>query len=262
MQIKKVIEYLEELSPTHYAESYDNVGLLVGDTNTELTGVLITHDTLPEVVDEAIKKGLNMIVSFHPIIFSGLKKITGKSYIEKTVIKAIKNDIAIYAIHTALDVSWQGVNDIVLKKLGAINKQILLPKEKTIKKLTTYVPLSDANTVRNALFNAGGGSIGNYSNCSFNINGNGTYEGNEDANPVIGKKGILHTEKETNINITYPAHLETKILGALFEVHPYEEVAFEVTTLDNSNQHIGLGMTGELEKAMSETDFLEFIKEK
>lgn len=262
MQIKKVIEYLEDLSPTHYAESYDNVGLLVGDANTELSGILITHDTLPEVVDEAIKKGLNMIVSFHPIIFSGLKKITGKSYIEKTVIKAIKNDIAIYAIHTALDVSWQGVNDIVLKKLGAINKQILLPKESTIKKLTTYVPSNNAESVRNALFNVGAGSIGNYNNCSFNVDGQGTYKGNEESNPVIGERGILHTEDETNINITFPSHLETKILSTLFEVHPYEEVAYEVTTLDNSNQHIGLGMTGELEKAMSETEFLEFLKDK
>jgi len=262
MQIKEVIEFLENLSPTYYAEDYDNVGLLVGDANKDLTGVLITHDTLPEVVDEAVEKGLNMIVSFHPIIFSGLKKITGKSYIEKTVIKAIKNDIAIYAIHTALDVSWQGVNDIVLNKLGAINKQILLPKENTIKKLTTYVPINDADLVREALFNAGAGSIGNYSNCSFNIKGDGTYKGNEDSNPVIGEKGIFHTEEESNINITFPAHLENNILSTLFKVHPYEEVAYEVTTLDNKNQHIGLGMTGELEKAMTETDFLNFLKEK
>jgi dinuclear metal center YbgI/SA1388 family protein len=263
MQIKNVIEYLEELSPTYYAESYDNVGLLVGDTNSDLTGVLITHDTLPEVVDEAVEKGLNLIVSFHPIIFSGLKKITGKSYIEKTIIKAIKNDVAIYAIHTALDVSWQGVNDIVLKKLGAVeNKQILLPKEKTIKKLTTYAPLKNAEAVRKALFDAGAGSIGNYSDCSFNVKGDGTYKGNEDSNPVIGEKGKLHTEEEINIGITFPSHLESKILSSLFEVHPYEEVAYEVTTLDNSNQHIGLGMTGELEKAMPEVEFLKYLKEK
>ena len=263
MQIKNVIEYLEELSPTYYAESYDNVGLLVGDANSDLTGVLITHDTLPEVVDEAVEKGLNLIVSFHPIIFSGLKKITGKSYIEKTIFKAIKNDIAIYAIHTALDVSWQGVNDIVLKKLGAVeNKQILLPKEKTIKKLTTYVPLKDADEVRKALFDTGAGSIGNYSNCSFNVKGSGTYKGNEDSNPVIGEKGVQHTEEEINIGITFPSHLESKILSTLFEVHPYEEVAYEITTLDNSNQHIGLGMTGELEKAMPEVEFLKYLKEK
>jgi len=260
MLIKKAIEYLEELAPTYYAESYDNVGLLVGDKNTKLSGILITHDTLPEVVDEAIEKGLNLIVSFHPIIFSGLKKITGHSYIEKTVIKAIKNDIAIFAIHTALDMSWQGVNDIILKKLGAINKQILLPKEKTIKKLTTYVPINSADKVRDALFKIGAGSIGNYSDCSFNINGNGTFKGNEKSNPVIGKKGIAQIEEETSINITFSAHLETKIINTLNKVHPYEEVAFEITTLDNSNQHIGLGMTGELEKAMSEIEFLEMLK--
>jgi dinuclear metal center YbgI/SA1388 family protein len=262
MKIKKVIEYLEELSPSYYAESYDNIGLLIGDSNADLKGVLITHDTLPEIVDEAVAKGYNLIVSFHPIIFSGLKKITGKNYVEKTVIKAIKNDIAIYAIHTALDVSWQGVNDVILNKLGAVNKQILLPKDKTIKKLTTYVPISDAETVRKALFNIGAGSIGNYNDCSFNIDGNGTYRGNEDSNPVIGEKGIFHIEKETNINITFPAHLESKIIKTLFDVHPYEEVAYEVITLDNFNQHIGLGMTGELQKPMSEIEFLKFLKEK
>lgn len=262
MQIKEIINLLEELSPTFYAESYDNVGLLVGDPYAKLTGILITHDTLPKVVDEAVEKGLNMIVSFHPIIFSGLKKITGKNYVEKTVIKAIKNDIAIYAIHTALDVSWQGVNDIVLQKLGAVNKQILLPKENTIKKLSTYVPAENAEKVRLALFESGAGTIGNYDNCSFNIVGNGTYKGNEESNPVIGEKGVLHIEKESNINITFPAHLERKILNTLIKVHPYEEVAYEITTLDNQNQQIGLGMTGELQNPMPEIDFFQYLKEK
>jgi len=262
MQIKEVINFLEELSPTYYAESYDNVGLLVGDPNSNLKGILITHDTLPETVDEAIKKGLNMIVSFHPIIFSGLKKITGKSYVEKTVIKAIKNDISIYAIHTALDVSWQGVNDIVLKKLGAINKEILIKKENTIKKLSTYSPVGDSEKIKTALFEAGAGSIGNYENCSFSTNGIGTYKGNEDSNPVIGEKNIFHAENETNINVTFPSHLESKIISTLHSIHPYEEVAYEIFSLNNSNQHIGLGMTGELENSMTEEDFLRFLKKK
>ncbi|MCK5781669.1 MAG: Nif3-like dinuclear metal center hexameric protein [Flavobacteriales bacterium] len=262
MQIKDVVNLLEELSPIFYAESYDNVGLIVGDYNEALSGILITHDSLPEIVDEAIKKGLNMIVSFHPIVFSGLKKFTGKNYVEKAVIKAIKNDIAIYAIHTALDVSWQGVNDIVLKKLGAVNKEILIPKEKTIKKLSTYVPTAHLEELREALFEAGAGSIGNYDNCSFNIEGEGTYRGNEASNPVFGEKEVFHIEKEVNINISFPAHLESKILNTLNKTHPYEEIAYELTTLENKNQHIGLGMTGELQKPMSEKDFLNFLKEK
>ena len=260
MQIKHVINILEDLSPTYYAEEYDNIGLLVGDKNKDLSGILITHDTLPDVVDEAVKKGLNLIVSFHPIIFSGLKSITGKSYIERAVIKAIKNDIAIFAIHTALDVSWNGVNDIILNKLGAVNKQILIPKEKTIKKLSTYVPISETENLKQALFESGAGSIGNYNKCSFSINGIGSFEGNSDSNPVYGKKGELHLEEETNINFTFPAHLESKIISTLLKKHPYEEVAYEITTLDNNNQHIGLGMTGELEKSMSEIEFLDFLK--
>ena len=161
-----------------------------------------------------------------------------------------------------IDVSWEGVNDIILNKLGAVNKSILIAKEKTIKKLTTYVPINNAESVRKALFDIGAGNIGNYNNCSFNINGNGTYMGNEDSNPVIGKIRVFHTEEETCINITFAAHLENKIINTLINVHPYEEVAYEITTLDNLNQHIGLGMTGELPNTMSETDFLKYLKEK
>lgn len=262
MLIKELVELLEKLAPSKYAETYDNIGLLIGDTNTEVRGVLITHDTLEEVVDEAIEKNLNVIVSFHPIIFSGLKKLNGKTYVERTVLKAIKNDIAIYAIHTALDVDWNGVNSIILNKLGAVKKEILIPRTGAIKKLSTYVPIKDAENLRSKLFTSGAGSIGNYDSCSFNLEGDGTYRGNEESNPVIGEKGVLHTEREININVSYPAHLERNILATLFKEHPYEEVAYEIYTLDNENQKIGLGMIGELENEMDEVEFLNFLKEK
>lgn len=262
MQINNVINILEELYPSYYAESYDNVGLLVGDSNSALKGILITHDTLPEVVDEAIEKSLNLIISFHPIIFSGLKKITGKTYIERSVIKAIKNDIAIYAIHTSMDVSWQGVNDIILTKLGAINKKILIPKKGTIKKISTYVPSENMESLRNALFDAGAGSIGNYDKCSFTNKGESSFVGNEYSNPNIGKKMHFHLEKEYNINMIFPSHLESKILQTLFSNHPYEEVAYEIYTLENTNKRIGLGMLGELKKPISELDFFSLLKNK
>ncbi len=260
MKVKDVIALLEELSPLSYSEGFDNTGLLVGDANTEVSGIIVTLDTLEKVVDEAIENNCNLIVSFHPIIFSGLKKITGKTYVERVVLKAIKHDIAIFSNHTALDNSWNGVNAMICEKLGLKNRSILIPQAETIKKLTTFVPLKDAEKVRNALFAVGGGNIGNYGNCSFNIEGSGSFKGNEDSNPKVGKKGELHFEKEIQIGITFSKHLQTNILKALFEAHPYEEVAYELTTLENENQHIGMGMIGELETEMQETEFLEFIK--
>ncbi|MDG5492801.1 Nif3-like dinuclear metal center hexameric protein [Psychroserpens sp. SPM9] len=262
MIIKEVISYLEDLAPLAYAEDFDNVGLLVGDKNTEVSGVLVTLDTLETVVDEAIEKGCNLIVSFHPIIFKGLKSLTGKNYVERTVLKAIKNNIAIYAIHTALDNALRGVNDIICNTLGLVNKSILIPQKGTIKKLTTYVPVKNANALRTELFKAGAGNIGNYDHCSFNTEGTGTYRGNDDSNPTIGTKGQLHEEPEIQISVTFNKHIETKLLQTLVAHHPYEEVAFEVTSLDNYNQNIGIGMLGELKKEQETYTFLKFIKEK
>ncbi|MDP6922475.1 MAG: Nif3-like dinuclear metal center hexameric protein, partial [Lutibacter sp.] len=196
MKIKDITDCIEEIAPLAYAEGFDNVGLLVGDYQTEVTGVLVSLDTLEDVVEEAMEKQCNLIVSFHPIIFKGLKKLTGRNYVERTVIKAIKNGIAIYAMHTALDNTSEGVNNQICKVLDLQNRRILIPQQNTIKKLTTYVPKAAAESLRKALFLAGAGSIGNYDNCSFNIDGKGTYQGNEQSNPVIGQRGKTHTENE------------------------------------------------------------------
>ncbi len=262
MTIRDITNHLEELAPLTYAEDFDNVGLLIGDYSTKVTGVLVTLDTLESVVDEAITKKCNLIVSFHPIIFSGLKKLNGANYVERVVLKAIKNDIAIYAIHTALDNSFQGVSAKMAEVLGLTNTKVLLPKQGFIKKLTTYVPKKDAENVRTALFNAGAGAIGNYNNCSFNMEGVGTYKGNENSNPTIGKKGKLHTENETFISVVFETHLEKNMLSTLFKVHPYEEVAYDIVTTDNTHQHIGMGMLGELINPMIAPQFLSFVKEK
>jgi len=261
MIVQDVIDQLHDLAPLAYAEDFDNVGLLVGDKTQKVTGILVTLDTLEAVIDEAIAKKCNLIVSFHPILFKGLKKITGKTYVERVVLKAIKSDIAIFAIHTALDNALQGVNAIICDKLGLKNKQILIPQKNTIKKLTTYVPTAHAETLRTALFEAGAGNIGNYSSCSFNVEGNGTYMGNANSNPTIGKKEKLHTEPEIKITVTFASHVESQVLNTLFQTHPYEEVAYEVITLENTNQHIGMGMIGVLESPQSETDFLHFVKQ-
>lgn len=261
MQIKDITIELEKWAPLSYAEDFDNVGLLVGDKNAKVSGVLVTLDTLEETVDEAIAENCNLIVSFHPIIFKGLKKITGKSYVERVVLKAIRNNIAIYAIHTALDNSFEGVNAMMCKKLNLNNHRVLIPQEGTIKKLTTYIPTDDAENVRQALFTAGGGSIGNYNDCSFNVKGRGSFKGNEASNPQVGQKGTTHYEEEIQLNMTFPKHAQNEVLQALFKSHPYEEVAYEITALENQNQHIGIGMLGELEQETTEGQFLNTLKE-
>lgn len=262
MIIKQVITILEELAPLDYAEGFDNVGLLVGQADTEVTGVLVTLDTLENVVDEAIQKNCNLIVSFHPIIFAGLKKITGANYVERTVIKAIRHNIAIYSMHTALDNSNKGVNAKICEILGLQQTQILIPQAATLKKLTTYVPESHAEQLRNALYEAGGGQIGNYSNCSFSTSGTGSYKAGPGANPHLGSVGKIHYEQETQIGIVFEKAVETKILVALFKNHPYEEVAYEIQTMENSNPHIGMGMYGNLEKPLSEEDFFYLLQKK
>ena len=262
MKIQEILSVLEEMAPLSYAEDFDNVGLLVGNASTEATGVLVCHDALENVIDEAISKSCNLVVCFHPILFSGIKKITGKNYVERAILKAIKNDIAIYAVHTALDNHSQGVNKIFCDALGLTNTKVLIPKQKYIQKLITYTVPDNSEEVRNALFEAGAGKIGNYDNCSFNTEGFFTFKGNENSNPVIGEKEKLHTGNEIKIEVVFEKHLQSKILKALFNTHIYEEVAYEIYDLQNAHQNIGLGMIGEFETPMNEVDFLPFVKEK
>ncbi|MBF7090555.1 Nif3-like dinuclear metal center hexameric protein [Flavobacterium sp. ALJ2] len=262
MKIQEILSVLEEMAPLGYAEDFDNVGLLVGNSSTEATGVLVCHDALENVIDEAISKNCNLVVCFHPILFSGIKKITGKNYVERAILKAIKNDVAIYAVHTALDNHSQGVNKIFCDALGLINTKVLIPKQNYIQKLVTYTVPSNSEKVRNALFEAGAGNIGNYDNCSFNTEGFFTFKGNENSNPVIGEKEKLHTGNEIKIEVVFEKHLQSKILKALFATHIYEEVAYEIYDLQNAHQNIGLGMIGEFETPMNESDFLPFVKQK
>ncbi len=260
MTIKDFTNYIEKLAPLSYAESYDNVGLLIGSYSTIVSGVLVTIDTLEETVEEAIAKKCNLIVSFHPIIFDNLKKINGNTYVERVVLKAIKNNIAIYATHTSLDNSKNGVSDKICNILGLTNTKILISKKGIIKKLTTYVPSESSKKLRDSLFKAGAGNIGNYDNCSFNITGKGTFRGNMKSNPTLGKRFENHTEDETQVSVVYESKNEVKILKALHKNHPYEEIAYDIVTTDNVHQDVGLGMIGKLPREMSEKEFLFFIK--
>jgi dinuclear metal center YbgI/SA1388 family protein len=261
MNLNQLADILEQLAPLAYAEDFDNVGFLTKHTNN-VSGILVCHDALETVLEEAIAKKCNVVVCFHPILFAKIKKITGSNYVERAIIKAIKNDIAIYAIHTALDNHQQGVNKILCDALGLLHPKILIPKENYIEKLVTYCPVAETDKLKKALFSAGAGHIGNYSECSFVSNGLSSYKGNENTNPTIGIPNIYHEEAESKIEVIYEKHLQSKIIKALHEVHIYEEVAYEIYSLQNKQQEIGLGMYGELPNAMNETDFLEMVKKK
>lgn len=260
MKIKDITNYLEKIAPLSYQESYDNSGLITGNKENELTGVLITLDTIEEVVEEAVEKGTNLIISHHPVIFKGLKKITGRNYIERSIIKAIKNDIAIYAIHTNLDNVHTGVNAMLCKKFNLQNCKILKPVKNELRKLVTFIPEDWTEQVRKAIFEAGAGHIGNYDNCSFTVSGKGTFKAGENTDPFVGKKNQIHLENENRIETIYPKYLEYKIIAALLKSHPYEEVAYDIYPLENVYDKVGAGMTGELEEAADALTFLNQIK--
>lgn len=261
MKIQNITSFLESFAPLSLQENYDNAGLLTGNAGWDCTGIITTLDSTEEVIMEAIEKKCNLVVAHHPIIFSGLKKITGKNYVERTVISAIKNDIAIYAIHTNLDNVLNGVNARIADKLGLINRHILSAKNNLLKKIYTYVPTAHLDKVRDALFAAGAGNIGNYSECSFNAAGEGTFRGGEGADPFVGKPGERHTEEERKLELIFEAWNEKKIINALIKSHPYEEVAYEIISLDNNYQHVGSGLTGELQEPLTEATILEKIKQ-
>jgi len=259
--LQNITNFLESIAPLGLQESYDNAGLITGDINSEITTILVTLDVTEKVVEEAIQKKTQLIVAHHPIIFSGLKKITGKNYVERTIIKAIKNDIAIYAAHTNLDSVEGGVNRKICDKLGLENCKILQPASGQLKKLVTFIPVENADHVREAVFNAGAGNIGNYDSCGFVAEGLGSFRGNENANPFAGKKGEIHAEKEVRFETIFPGYLQGKIIDALLKSHPYEEVAFDIYSLENKFDKIGMGMIGTLSKPIAETLFLKQLKQ-
>ena len=262
MKIKDITRHLEAFAPPLYQESYDNSGLLTGQPGSELTGVLITLDVTEPVIEEAIRKKCNLVVAHHPIIFKGLKSLTGKNYVERTILAAIRNDIAIYAIHTNLDNVHLGVNKKICDKIGLVETSILSPKKDTLLKLVTFVPKKDESALLSSLYEAGAGNIGNYSDCSFVLPGTGSFRPNDQADPHIGEQNTLEYVQEQRIEVILPTHLKNRVLQALRDTHPYEEVAYYLTALENTNQELGPGMIGNLPGAMGPMEFLEHLKER
>ena len=260
MIINDIISYLQERIPLQEAEDFDNVGLLCGNINRECTGVLICHDALERVVDEAIEVGANLILTFHPIIFSGLKSITGRNYVECAVVKAMENKIAIYATHTAFDNHYFGVNYGICEALKLKNQKVLMPKQKQLSRIDVYVPKTHAEEVKEAMFKAGAGNIGFYSECSFSVEGNGTFKPEEGANPFLGTVSEREMTEETLISFISEDYKVSKIISAMKQAHPYEEVAYQIIATQNENHFSGLGRYGELENAMDEIEFLNYVK--
>ena len=260
MLVQDIAAAIEQLAPLHYQESYDNSGLCIGSPDTEVKGILLCIDITEEVLIEAKALGCNMVISHHPLIFSGIKKITGKNFTERCILYAIKNELVLYSSHTNLDAILQGVNQIICNKLALINCKILRPIKGELSKIVTFVPEAQAEQVRQAIFNAGGGCIGNYDSCSYNVAGQGTFKANEFASPFVGTKGNLHTEAETRIEVIVEKRLQNKVVQEIIKNHPYEEVAYDIYPLENSLSNVGAGMIGELANPVDELEFLQKIK--
>lgn len=260
-KIHHLAAHMEQFAPLAYQETYDNAGLIVGDLNAEITGVLVTLDATEAVIDEALAKGCNVVVAHHPIMFKGLKKLNGRNYVERAVIKAIKNDVALYAAHTNLDNVVGGVNFKIAEKLGLENVRVLAPKTQVLTKLVTFVPVADTQRVLDALHAAGAGQIGNYSNCSFRVEGVGAYQASPDANPVLGEIGEYHQEAEHRIEVIIPTHQQDQLLSALRQAHPYEEVAYYLTPVANANQEVGSGAVGDLPEPLTGSAWLTYLKQ-
>jgi dinuclear metal center YbgI/SA1388 family protein len=261
-KIKEVVQYLNQIAPTSLQEDYDNAGLITGQMDIDITGIVIALDCTEEVVLEAITLGCNMVVAHHPIVFRGLKRFNGSNYIEKTIITAIKNDIAIFAIHTNLDNVYSGVNQMFAQKIGLKNLKILAPKPETLNKITFFVPKPHLEVVCNAMHSAGSGNIGNYSHCSFRVEGQGTFTPQVGAQPFTGTLGKKSYEEEVRVEMIMPSHVSNAVIAAMKAAHPYEEVAYYINSLLNDNQEIGAGMWGELENPMETGAFFDMIKHK
>lgn len=261
MKIKDIVASLNNFAPLHYQESYDNSGYQVGNPDSEVKSALLTLDVTESTIEEAISLECNLVIAHHPLLFKPLKSLTGKNATERIVIKAIQNDITIYAAHTNLDNMQEGVNQKISEKLGLKNVKILSPLSHNILKLHTYVPEKDADVLLEGLFTAGAGDIGKYYECSYQSNGQGTFRPGEESNPTIGESGgKRESVKEQRIEVIFPEERKDKILQALFKYHPYEEVAYGILRLENEDQTKGAGMVGDLSQAIKAEDFFNLLK--
>ncbi len=261
MLVNKVIRVLEDFAPLPLQESYDNAGLVVGSHEKDIDSVLLCLDVTESVMDDAVKKGAGLVISHHPVIFGKLSKLTGGSFTERVIIKAIRHDIALYSAHTNIDSVFGGVNTRIAEKIGLRKPEILSPAAGLLRKLVVFVPSGHASKVREAIFEGGAGHIGEYDQCSFNVEGEGSFRGSENSDPFTGEPGSLHFEKELRIETIYPEFRESRILEKMIKAHPYEEVAYDIYPLENKYDRAGMGMAGMLDKPLAAKDFLKHLKD-
>ena len=259
--VSDIAKKLEAYAPLRYQESYDNSGLLIGDPSATVTGILLSIDCTEDVLKEAKEKGCNMVVAHHPLIFRGLKRITGSNYVQRCAAYAIKNDIAIYACHTNLDKMPNGVSFKLAEKLGLKNIRPLASEEETVYKLVTFVPCSHTETVVDALFAAGAGTIGEYDECSYRTSGKGTFKAHAGSNPFCGNIGERHTEPEDRLEVIVKSGDKANVIKALLNAHPYETPAFDLFENKIGYAPVGIGCIGDLEQAEDEQAFLTRVKE-
>ena len=258
--VSDIAACIEKFAPLALQEGYDNSGLQVGNPASYVQSVMLTLDITEEVIDEAISKGMEMVIAHHPLIFSGLKRLTGRTEVERIVAKAIQHNICLYAAHTNLDIARNGVSFKMGEKLGLKNLTVLEPLENRLHKIVVFVPNAHLQPVRQAMFDAGAGDIGNYSSCSYSHSGEGTFKANDVANPYVGNVGELHYEPEVRLEVVCPSFISEKVIRSMVAAHPYEEVAYDILPLVNNNIGLGLGAVGELEVPMAVEDFLAFVK--
>jgi dinuclear metal center YbgI/SA1388 family protein len=261
MKLIELTDFLDSSIPLSFQEDYDNSGLQVGNPDMEVNSALLALDVTEAVLEEAIASGCNLIISHHPLIFSGIKRLAGRSSAERIIVKAVKSEIAIYSAHTNLDIFNGGVSRKMAEKMSLQNIKVLSPLKGRVLKLVTFIPEDHLDSVRSAVFEAGAGVIGNYDSCGFVTNGSGTFRGNESTNPFVGEKGKLQVEREIRFETVLLSHLKEKVIKALLNSHPYEEVAYDIYSLENNNVDFGLGCTGELAEALNENDFLEKVRD-
>ncbi len=260
MKLKEIISVFEEAAPFSLQESYDNSGIQFGNPEDEVSKGLICLDITEKVVDEAIENRCDLIISHHPLLFKGIKQLTGQHYTQKALIKAIKHDICLLSVHTNLDSVMHGVNHKLAQKMGLNNIRVLQPRKGLLKKLVVFCPVVHAEKVRNALFKAGAGVIGDYDCCSYNLDGQGTFRAGDNTQPFVGEKGQVHFEEEFRIETILPSYLEKNVIKAMIEAHPYEEVAYDLYPLDNAFEKTGMGMVGDLPEPENENFFLQKLK--
>ena len=262
MIIEELTTFIEDKFPLSQQESYDNCGLIVGDPKKTVKKVLLALDCTEQVIKEAKLKKADVIITHHPLMFSSINKLTANDYEGSLIIKLIKSDIALYAVHTNLDNSINGINKYLALKLGLKNLQILVGKEKTFKKIITFVPKAYSQKVITALSAAKAGNIGLYSHCAFVTEGSGCFKPEKGAKPFLGELSKINQVEEVKLEMVFASENQKMIENSLKKAHPYEQPAFDIIELANPNPDIGAGIYGDLPAQINTAEFLKLVKTK